>query len=91
MDLVPSFVRRLHDTGIHMTAYIANSLIKGHATAGDIEQARAIFESMHDPPMGVAAYNNHAGSERDPPHFVNVDTPVYREVSIVNYCIGSMC
>lgn len=59
MDLVPAYMERLQASGIHMTAYIANLLIKGHAAVGDVAQAREIFESLEDPPTGVAATSNH--------------------------------
>ena len=45
--------------GIHMTAYIANQLIKSYATDGAIKQAHAIFESLANPPSDVAASGNH--------------------------------
>jgi pentatricopeptide repeat protein len=69
---------------VHMTAYIANFLIKGYANAGDMGQAREIFELLSNPPSGVAAPNNHA------PHTpegqsVPVIEPVYWKVSI---CFG---
>jgi|SRR6267142_2157589 len=82
-DLVPTYLQRLQRSGVHMTAYIANLLIRGYASAGDIEQARMVFESLADPPVGVAAPHNHA------PHDISV-TPrfsshefVYREVSSI--------
>ncbi|KAG8218224.1 hypothetical protein J3R82DRAFT_3792 [Butyriboletus roseoflavus] len=59
MDLAQQYLARLQETGVHMTAYIANLLIKGYAADGAIEQARAIFESLADPPSGVAAPGNH--------------------------------
>lgn len=75
---------------VRPTAYIYNLLIKGWASVGDLESARAIFERMVDPAAGAAAPNNHA------PHMghegvqmVNgtivgkPEDPVYREVSIV--------
>lgn len=63
MDLVPRYMDRLHASGIHLTAYIANLLIKGHAAIGDIAQARVIFESLQDPPQGMAATSNHVSHE----------------------------
>lgn len=59
MDLVPAYMARLEASGIHLTAYIANLLIKGYAAVGDIARAREIFESLEDPPTGVAASSNH--------------------------------
>ncbi|KAI0269410.1 hypothetical protein BC834DRAFT_951720 [Gloeopeniophorella convolvens] len=80
-DLIPDYLDRLRRSGVHMTAYIANLLIRGHAAAGEIERARAVFESLADPPVGVAAPNNHAphnatSALRVPPHEL-----VYREPS----------
>ncbi|KAI9572470.1 hypothetical protein HD554DRAFT_2292890, partial [Boletus coccyginus] len=63
MDLAQQYLTRLQTTGVHMTAYIANLLIKGYAADGAIEQARAIFESLADPPSGVAAPGNHVPHE----------------------------
>ncbi|PSR72868.1 hypothetical protein PHLCEN_2v11235 [Hermanssonia centrifuga] len=83
-DLIPVYTSKLSSYGIHMTAYIANLLIKGYATAGDIEQARQIFESLSDPPEGVAAPNNHAPHENATPSTNNglANSPVYREIVI---------
>ncbi|KAI0075393.1 hypothetical protein K474DRAFT_1664256 [Panus rudis PR-1116 ss-1] len=78
-DLIPSFLERLASHNIHMTAYIANLLIKGYAAAGDIDRARAVFESLVDPPQGIAAPLNHtepAVAQTVPP-----DAPVFREPS----------
>jgi pentatricopeptide repeat protein len=80
-DLIPSYVEKMKQTGVHMTAYIANFLIKGYALAGDIEQARQIFESLEDPPQGVAAPNNHAPHDSSESPVVDSFAPVYREVS----------
>ncbi|KAH8105422.1 hypothetical protein BXZ70DRAFT_525117 [Cristinia sonorae] len=80
MDLIPQFLEKLSQSNIHMTAYIANLLIKGHAANGDIEQARAVFESLVDPPEGVAAPNNHAAHD-SPVQTVPPTAPVYREPS----------
>ena len=79
-ELLPVYVSKMNEAGVHMTAYIANFLIKGYANVGDLDQARAIFESLRDPPSGMAAPNNHA------PHYpavspdVHVMDVVYREV-----------
>ncbi|EAU82422.1 pentatricopeptide repeat protein [Coprinopsis cinerea okayama7 len=81
-DLIPAFMERMSQDQVHMTAYVANFLIKGYANVGDIDQARSIFESMSDPPTGVAAPNNHA--PHDPSaagESVGVMEPVYREPS----------
>jgi hypothetical protein len=80
-DLIPEYISKMNTAGIHMTAYIANFLIKGYAMVGDLEHARSIFESLADPAEGMAAPNNHApheaGSSPTVPHMA----PVYREVS----------
>ena len=88
MDLMDEYVGRMDALGIRMTAYIANFLIKGYAATGNIEKARSIFESLSDPPEGVAAPNNHAphGDEAESPQQQQSldDKVVYREV-----CVGS--
>ncbi|KAF8760291.1 Pentacotripeptide-repeat region of PRORP [Rhizoctonia solani] len=61
VDLVPQYLERMNNAGVHMTAYIANLLIKGYATAGHLERARGVFDSMIDPPVGLAAVHNHPG------------------------------
>lgn len=69
-----------------MTAYISNLLIKGYAAAGQLERARAVFDAMADPPVGLAAVHNHpghvgqeAGVRGEAP--VPVGAPVFREPS----------
>ncbi|KAF8681192.1 Pentacotripeptide-repeat region of PRORP [Rhizoctonia solani] len=85
VDLVPQYLERMNNAGVHMTAYIANLLIKGYATAGHLERARGVFDSMIDPPVGLAAVHNHPGHsgqdgiKHDVP--VPVGAPVYREPS----------
>ncbi|KAI0337495.1 hypothetical protein BDW22DRAFT_1403107 [Trametopsis cervina] len=80
-DLIPQYVAKLPDYGIHMTAYIANLLIRGYAMYGNIDEARAVFNSLLDPPEGVAAPNNHAPHDSEDAVNVPVDAPVYREPS----------
>ena len=80
-DLIPVYMDRFQSSEVHMTAYIANLLIKGYAVAGQLEKARSVFESLVDPPTGVAAPNNHAPHELEATVQVHPDTPVYREVS----------
>ncbi|KAG1797817.1 uncharacterized protein HD556DRAFT_1233115 [Suillus plorans] len=63
MALAPSYMEKLKSSGVHMTAYIANLLIKGYAAARDVEEARRIFENLVDPPSGVAASGNHVPHE----------------------------
>ncbi|KAH9056399.1 hypothetical protein EDB87DRAFT_1233403 [Lactarius vividus] len=79
-DLVPEYLGHLRRFGVHMTAYIANLLIRGYAAAGDMEQARLVFESLADPPVGVAAPNNHAPHVAAPPR-ISPHELVYREPS----------
>lgn len=76
VDLAPRYLEDMQDNGVHQTAYIANALIKGYATIGDIEKARSTFEALVDPPIGVAAPGNHGQSLP----VIPPDAPVYREV-----------
>ncbi|KAL1753815.1 hypothetical protein FB107DRAFT_276393 [Schizophyllum commune] len=62
-DLLGEYMRRMRDGGVRMTAYIANALIKGYSRADDLESARRIFESLSDPPYGVAAPGNHVAHD----------------------------
>ncbi|PPQ86751.1 hypothetical protein CVT25_012396 [Psilocybe cyanescens] len=80
-DLIPAYVSKMSEAGVHMTAYIANFLIKGYANVNDMDQARAVFESLLDPPTGVAAPNNHAPHDPSNSPGVPVMEPVYREPS----------
>jgi len=80
-DLMPEYIAMMTAEGIHMTAYIANFLIKGYAAIGDMDQARAIFESLVDAPSGVAAVHNHAPHDPTSPPVVDPMSPVYREPS----------
>ncbi|KAI0759739.1 hypothetical protein BD413DRAFT_617596 [Trametes elegans] len=79
MDLVPAYLERLRASGVHMTAYIANLLIKGYAAVGELERSREIFEGLQDPQGGVAAPHNHAPHQNKPQPAVNVpaNAPVY--------------
>lgn len=82
-DLVRQYLERLKITHVHMTAYVANLVIKGLAQTGDMEGAREIFESLEDPPSGLAGHVRH-GSHADEAEMepqVTGDGPVYREVS----------
>ncbi|KAI8984892.1 hypothetical protein BD414DRAFT_489615 [Trametes punicea] len=83
MDLVPGFLDRMRSSGVHMTAYIANLLIKGYASVGEIERSREIFESLQDPQEGVAALHNHTPHQNksQATMLVPADAPVYREPS----------
>jgi pentatricopeptide repeat protein len=82
-DLVPTYLERLQRSGVHMTAYIANLLIRGYAAAGDIEEARKVFESLADPPVGVAAPHNHAPHDTSAAQHISPNELVYREVSSI--------
>jgi pentatricopeptide repeat protein len=88
MDLIPEYLERLASSGVHMTAYIANLLIKGYAANGELERAREIFESLTDPPVGVAAPNNHQPHEVTPGSIVAPGAPVYREVRLLYIYMG---
>ncbi|KAL5637090.1 hypothetical protein ACGC1H_000909 [Rhizoctonia solani] len=85
IDLVPQYLKRMSDAGVHMTAYISNLLIKGYAAAGHLERAREVFESMVDPPVGLAAVHNHPGhsGQDGVKHDISVPVgaPVFREPS----------
>jgi pentatricopeptide repeat protein len=80
-DLIPEYISKMNAAGVHMTAYIANFLIKGYAMVGDMEHARSIFESLVDPPEGMAAPNNHVPHETASSSIVDHTAPVYREVN----------
>jgi pentatricopeptide repeat protein len=80
-DLIPTYLERLQQSRVHMTAYIANLLIRGFAAAGNIKEARKIFESLADPPVGVAAPHNHAPHDSSVPPRISPSELVYREVS----------
>jgi hypothetical protein len=90
-DLIPTYLQRLSEFGLHMTAYIANLLIKGYAAAGQLGESRRIFEALEDPPVGVAAPNNHAPHEGDAAAAVSADAPVFREVSARSRTEPSRC
>lgn len=83
MDLVPEFIAKMNFAGVHMTAYIVNSIIRGYAVTGDLKNARDIFESLLDPPTGVAGMHNHAPHEPTLATQVNPMEPVYREVRLI--------
>lgn len=79
-ELLPVYVDKMYEANVHMTAYIANFLIKGYANVGDLARAREIFESLADPPCGVAAPNNHAPHHAGIEPEVGITELVYREV-----------
>ena len=75
-DLIPKLLESIEASHIHQTAYIANLLIRGYASSGDMSKSREVFESMVDPPMGAAASGNH------PNDLNNVDdAAIFREPS----------
>ncbi|KAI0057735.1 hypothetical protein BV25DRAFT_1771569, partial [Artomyces pyxidatus] len=80
-DLIPEYLDRLRATGVHMTAYIANLLIRGYAAVGNIEEARRVFDGLVDPPVGVAAPNNHAPHDSSMAPPADPNGLVYREPS----------
>jgi pentatricopeptide repeat protein len=79
-DLLPQYIERIRASGTHITAYVANAMIRGHAAARDLDAARAVFEAMQDPPVGVAAPNNHS-SPKHPDSDMLGSAPSYREPS----------
>jgi pentatricopeptide repeat protein len=83
-DLIPTYIERLQSSNIHMTAYIANLIIKGYAAAGHLDKAREFFEKLEDPPEGIAAPNNRAPHHEggSPLSTSFASGPVYREVSL---------
>jgi pentatricopeptide repeat protein len=82
MDLMNQYLAQMSNEGIHLTAYIANTMMQALAGLHQIEQkdgplpqvllqddsglrqARALFDEMDDPPMGVAAAGNHPPNHR---------------------------
>lgn len=91
-DLIPTYVERMRLGGVHMTAYVMNTLIKAHASSGDIQTARDLFESLIDPAPGQAAAFNHPASNgiakiqeghnsQHPKSIGKVHDPIYREPS----------
>ncbi|KAG6816907.1 hypothetical protein H0H87_001860 [Tephrocybe sp. NHM501043] len=81
-DLFPEYINKMHLAGVHMTAYIANALIKGYSLVDKLQEARDVFESLEDPPVGVAAPNNHMPhSPAEAVPSVDQSSPVYREPS----------
>lgn len=71
-DLLLAYVDQMREANIHPTAYVANLVMRGLASqqnAGEdrtgLLKARALFEEMDDPPMGVAAAGNHPPNHRN--------------------------
>lgn len=85
-DLLDHYTEQLPRFGVHMTAYIANLLIKGFASSGDMDRARSVFEGLADPPQGIAAPHNHGPREGEVIESLDLsNVPVYREVSDSQY------
>ena len=62
MDLIRAHFERMKQAGLHMTAYVANLLIRGYSMEqgeAGLDEARALFESMSEPAAGIAAAGNH--------------------------------
>lgn len=90
VDLVPAYMDRMSTHRVHMTAYIANVLIRGYSAAGDIQRARQIFDTLVDPPLGVAAPHNHFAPQNSLGLLsVPADAPVFREPSSWEAIIGA--
>jgi pentatricopeptide repeat protein len=86
-DLIPVYMHRLTTSQVRPTAYVANAVIKGYSVVGDIDSARTMFESLHDPPTGIAAPFNHGTTkggvrQYQKPNDQSTANIVYREVSI---------
>ncbi|GAA5882229.1 hypothetical protein JCM16303_002292 [Sporobolomyces ruberrimus] len=89
-EMCDKYLEEMKNKGVRMTAYVANSLIKGYAAQSNYAGARAVFLAMQDPPVGVASLGNHP-IDRHPKHHhqsgtststqMPVDAPVYREPS----------
>ncbi|GAA5860412.1 hypothetical protein JCM8547_000296 [Rhodosporidiobolus lusitaniae] len=88
-ELCDQYLREMHEKGVRMTAYVANTLIKGYTAQSLFPRARAIFSAMSEPPSGVASLGNHP-IDRHPKHHHQslqhsatqaVDAPTYREPS----------
>ena len=59
VDNLEAMHREMVELGAQATAYVYNILIAGYARAGQIDNARSVFNSMGDSVSGVAAPNNH--------------------------------
>jgi hypothetical protein len=82
MDLILEYFKHLTSSGVYMTVYIANLLIKGHAANGKLKSTHKIFESLTDPPVGVAAPNNHQPHKVKLGSIVAPGAPIYCEVRL---------
>jgi hypothetical protein len=62
LDLIEEYIEDRKRKGCKITAYVGNALIRAYSSMdkeNGLQRARAIFEEMRDPPMGVAAAGNH--------------------------------
>jgi hypothetical protein len=60
-------VEQMTAAKVGLTAYVANLLIRAHAASGTpdgLARARALFNTMRDPPTGLAAQGNHVPGHR---------------------------
>ncbi|GAA5994349.1 Pet309p [Rhodotorula paludigena] len=86
-ELCDKYLEQMRARSVRMTAYVANSLIKGYASQGLYDRARAVFFSLADPASGVASLGNHP-IDRHPKHHhqgaqqpASSDEPTFREPS----------
>ncbi|GAA5841490.1 hypothetical protein JCM11251_007158 [Rhodosporidiobolus azoricus] len=86
-ELCDQYLEEMRTKGVRMTAYVANTLIKGYTAQSLYSSARRIFTAMSEPPSGVASAGNHP-IDRHPKHHhlastspTSVDAPTYREPS----------
>ncbi|KAI7938278.1 hypothetical protein MJO28_015198 [Puccinia striiformis f. sp. tritici] len=89
-DLVPQYVERIKNEGIHMTAYVVNTLMKVYASSGQIDTARELFESLVDPPPGHPGLFNHPTPSPSPPPSSSPTTLVNTPSSNVNSSVGKI-
>ncbi|CEH15512.1 FOG: PPR repeat [Ceraceosorus bombacis] len=68
VDLVQQYIDRMRaDASVGLTAYVANLVIRAFSSEGTSEglaRARAVFNEMRDPPVGMAAIGNHPMGHR---------------------------
>ncbi|GAA5908604.1 hypothetical protein JCM6882_003690 [Rhodosporidiobolus microsporus] len=86
-ELCDKYLEEMRSKGVRMTAYVANTLIKGYTAQSFYSSARRIFQAMSEPPSGVASAGNHP-IDRHPKHHhlaavqpASADAPTYREPS----------
>ncbi|GAA6042011.1 hypothetical protein JCM8097_009144 [Rhodosporidiobolus ruineniae] len=90
-ELCDKYLEEMRDKGVRMTAYVANTLIKGYTALSLFPAARRIFAAMAEPASGVASAGNHP-IDRHPKHHHlasragagagnGAEAPTYREPS----------